>query len=322
MSYFIYIPVLRGCGQTRKKSGMGREEVFFIEENYACMRIIVAGAAGNLGYEVTSVLLEQGHEVVAIDRTIDRLESLRRGLAGLYSLDLRQPKVPGEILRNAELVVTTIGIGRPQKLADFRDVDYQSNLNLLNVAKKAGIQKFVYISVAGVDTDLSVPLLKAKHDFEGELTGSGLQYLIIRPSSYFTDVWRTFMSSAQKGSVTLIKTEEDYRFSPVHPRDVAEFIASNLEPGDRIVNVGGPEDFTYPEISNLCFEMIHTLPKLKMMSVSSFKTLLFLMKPLNPALWSVFRFLLWASTTDLTCPSIGNRNIRDYLRQKLDNQAP
>jgi len=129
------------------------------------------------------------------------------------------------------------------------------------------------------------------------------------------------MSSAQKGSVTLIKTEEDFRFSPVHPRDVAEFIAANLTPGDRIVNVGGPEQFTYPEISNLCFELINKPPKLKMMSVSSFKALLVFMKLFKPALWSVFRFLLWASTTDLTCPPIGSRTIRDYLREQLDNQA-
>ncbi len=285
------------------------------------MRIVVAGAAGNLGYEVTSVLSEHGHDVVAIDRNIQQLETLGSRLAGLHPVDLRNPEGVDSLLKNADLVITTVGIGRPQKLTDFRDVDYQSNLNLLNAAKKAGVKDFIYISVAGVDTDLSVPLLKAKHDFEGELTASGLHYLIIRPSSYFTDVWRTFMSSARKDSVTLIKTEEDFRFSPVHPRDVAEFIAANLVPGDRIVNVGGPENFTYPEISNLCFELLNKPPKLKMMSVSSFKTLLFFMKPLNPALWSVFRFLLWASTTDLTCPSIGSRTVRDYLREKLDRQA-
>ena len=285
------------------------------------MRIVVAGAAGNLGYEVTSVLSELGHDVVAIDRNINRLEPLREKLADLHAVDLRQPEVLDGLLETADLVVTTVGIGRPKKLSDFHDVDYQSNLNLLNAAKKAGIQSFIYISVAGVDTDLSVPLLKAKYDFEKELTGSGLHYLIIRPSSYFTDVWRTFMSSARKGSITLIKTEKDYYFSPVHPRDVAEFIAANLIPDNRIVNVGGPENFSYSEISNLCFDMLNQPSKFKLMSVSSFKTLLFFMKPLNPALWSVFRFLLWASTTDLTCPAVGSRTVRDYLREQLSNQS-
>ncbi len=285
------------------------------------MRIVVAGAAGNLGYEVTSVLLQHGHEVIAIDRNIQRLEALRSKLVGLRAVDLRQKDGWNSLLQAADLVITTVGIGRPKKLTDFREVDYQGNFNLLNASKKAGIQNFIYISVAGVDTDLSVPLLKAKHDFEAELTASGLHYLIIRPSSYFTDIWRTFMTSARKGSITLIKTEEDYRFSPVHPRDVAEYIAANLTPGDRIVNVGGPEQFTYPEISTLCFDMLNRPPKLKLMSISSFKTLLFFMKPVNPALWSVFRFLLWASTTDLTCPAIGARTVRDFLREQLDNQS-
>lgn len=285
------------------------------------MRIVVAGAAGNLGYEVTSELLEQGHSIVAVDRSTQRLDPLRAQLAGVHAIDLQEPSSIGTILENADIVVTTVGIGRPKKLTDFHDVDYQSNLNLLNAAKKAGIRYFIYISVAGVDTDLSVPLLKAKHDFEAELTASGLHYLIIRPSSYFTDVWRTFMMSAQKGAVTLIKTDEEFRFSPVHPRDVAELIAANLTPDDRIILAGGPENFTYPEISNLCFEMINKPPKLTMMSVSSFKTLLFFMKPLKPALWSVFRFLLWASTTDLTCPPIGARTVREYLREQLQQQA-
>ena len=102
---------------------------------------------------------------------------------------------------------------------------------------------------------------------------------------------------------------------------MAELIAANLTPDDRIILAGGPENFTYPEISNLCFEMINKPPKLTMMSVSSFKTLLFFMKPLKPALWSVFRFLLWASTTDLTCPPIGARTVREYLREQLQQQA-
>lgn len=284
------------------------------------MRIVVAGAAGNLGYEVTNVLMQQGHDVVAMDMNTQRLEPLRPKLAGLHSIDLRLPDGLENILKSADLVVTTVGIGRPKKLTDFRDVDYGSNLNLLNAAKEMGIQKFIYISVAGVDTDLSVPLLRAKYDFEAELTRSGLHYLIIRPSSYFTDVWRTFMTSAQKGAITLIKTDEEFRFSPVHPRDVAEFIAANLSPDDRIANVGGPEQFTYTEIANLCFDLLKKPPKLTMLSIPAFKVLLSVMKPFNPALWSVFRFLLWASTTELTCPTIGSRTVRDYLREQLANQ--
>jgi uncharacterized protein YbjT (DUF2867 family) len=282
------------------------------------MRIVIAGAAGNLGSEVTTALIQDGHDVVAIDANTQRLEPMRPQLAGLYTVDLRKPETIGDILKAADLVITTVGVGRPKKLSDFQDVDYQSNLNLLRAAQKNGCMRFIYISVAGVDTDLSVPLLKAKHDFEQELVQSGIHYLIVRPSSYFTDIWRTFMSSARKGKITLIGTREPFYFSPVHPGDVARYIADHLEPDDRAVSVGGPERFTYEEISRLCFELLGKPPELRVYSVAVFDGILAVLKILNPALWSVMRFLRWASTTDLTCPSIGKRTVRDYLVEQLN----
>ena len=123
------------------------------------MRVVVAGAAGNLGWEVTNTLLEAGHTVVALDYNIQRLESIRSRLAVMQQIDLRQSAGLQDLLAGAEVVITTVGISRPKKLSDFHDVDYLSNLNLLQAAQKAGVGLFVYISVAGVDTDLSVPLL-------------------------------------------------------------------------------------------------------------------------------------------------------------------
>jgi uncharacterized protein YbjT (DUF2867 family) len=286
------------------------------------MRIAVAGAAGNLGCEITHELVAAGHQVVAIDAFTQRLESVRASLAGLYAIDLRQPESIGPLLDGVEVVVTTVGIGRPKKLTDFRDVDYQCNLNLLRAAQSKGVRKFIYTSVAGVDTDLSVPLLKAKHDFEKELVGSGISYLILRPSSYFTDVWRTFMSSAIKGQITLVKTAQPYRFSPIHPGDVAKFVTNNLELEHCAVSLGGPEQFTYPEIANLCFELLGKPVQVKLTPLPVFDALLFVLKAVNPALWSVFRFLRWASTTDLTAPQVGNHTVRDFLTEQLQKNAP
>ena len=281
------------------------------------MRIVVAGAAGNLGSEVTAVLLGEGHDVVAIDTQIQRLEPLRGRLAGLFTVNLRQPEQIGDLLDGANLVISTVGIGRPKKLNDFRDVDYQGNLNLLRAAQQRGVQRFIYISVVGVNTDRSVPLLKAKHDFEEQLIQSGLHYLIIRPSSYFTDVWRTFMTSAQKGQISLIGTTQSYRFSPIHPGDVAQFIAKNLTTKDCAVSLGGPEEFTYAEIADLCFDLLGKPPKLQITPLPLFDVLLFILRGANPALWSVMRFLRWASTTDLTAPKVGTRKIRVFLSEKL-----
>lgn len=96
------------------------------------MKIVVAGASGNLGLALTQSLLADGHAVVAIDANIQRLEPFRDRLTGLHSLDLRLADSLQEIMPDVDLVITTVGIGRPKKLTDYQQVDYQANLNLLN----------------------------------------------------------------------------------------------------------------------------------------------------------------------------------------------
>jgi uncharacterized protein YbjT (DUF2867 family) len=281
------------------------------------MRITVAGAAGNLGTELVARLLQDGHAVTALDAAPKRLEALRPRLAGLHAVDLRQAASFQHLLAGAELVITTVGIGRPRKLSDYHAVDFQANLNLLRAAQAAGVRRFIYTSVARVDSDLSVPLLKAKYAFEQELKSSGLSWLVIRPSGYFTDIQRTFMTQARQGRITLVGTREAYRFSPIHPADVADFVARNLELAGQSVLLGGPEQFTYAEISQMCFDVLGKPANIQAIPLPIFNILLALLRLLNPPLYGVMSFLRWASTTDLTAPPVGKRAIRDYLRENL-----
>jgi uncharacterized protein YbjT (DUF2867 family) len=124
-----------------------------------------------------------------------------------------------------------------------------------------------------------------------------------------------------KGQDYADPTSEPYRFSPVHPKDVALFIVSNLDQKNQVYPVGGPEQFTYPEIAQLCFELLNKPPKISYMSVTGFDQFLKVLKVLKPPLWSVMRFLRWASTTDLTCPPIGQRTARQYLIDNLARQT-
>jgi uncharacterized protein YbjT (DUF2867 family) len=281
------------------------------------MRILVAGAAGNLGIELVTRLLQDQHTVIALDAQVQRLEALRPRLAGLHEIDLRAPHTFALLLQGVDLVITTVGIGRPRKLSDYMEVDYQANLNLLRAAQAAGVGKFIYTSVARVDTGRRVPLLAAKLAFEQELKASGLHWLIIRPSGYFTDIQRTFMNQAQQGRITLVGTARPYRFSPIHPADVADFVAGNLELKGRSVALGGPEQFTYAELSNLCFELLDRPAVIQTIPLLLFNILLSILRIANPPLYGVMAFLRWASTTDLTAPIVGQRKVRDYLVQNL-----
>jgi uncharacterized protein YbjT (DUF2867 family) len=290
------------------------------------MKIVLAGASGNLGLALTQCLLGEGHAVVAVDANIQRLEPFRGRLAGLHALDLRSPDALQGIMNitpsesAVDLVITTVGIGRPKKLSDYQEVDYQANLNLLNAAGSAGVRRFIYTSVVQVDSDLSVPLLKAKYAFEVALRESSLQWLIIRPSGYFTDIWRTFMGQAQKGRINLIRTDRPFRFTPIHPDDVASFVARNLNLAGQSIMLGGPQDFTYAEISQLCFELLSKPAQIQATPLPVFNILLACLRLINPPVYGVMSFLRWASTTDLTAPHVGSRPIREYLMEKLNKK--
>jgi uncharacterized protein YbjT (DUF2867 family) len=291
------------------------------------MKIALAGAAGNLGKELVECLLADGHSVLALDSNITALTPWQDRLVGLRAVDLRavdlrRPEQLDGLLDGIEIVITTVGISRPRHLNDFQEVDYQANLNLLNAALAAGVPRFIYTSVARVDSDPSVPLLRAKHAFEDRLKASGISWLILRPSGYFIDIWRTFMSAAQRGQVTLIGAPRQYSFSPIHPGDVARFVCQNLMLADRTVDLGGPEDFTYAEISRLCFELLGQPPRLRVIPLPLFNLLIFFLRLANPGLYASMLFLRWASTTDLTGPHIGERRVRDYLSARLVQSAP
>ncbi len=284
------------------------------------MKIAVAGAAGNLGKELVDCLLAEGHSVLALDPSPAALAPWRERLAGIQAVDLRRPEQLAGVLEGIETVITTVGIGRPQRLEDYQEVDYQGNLNLLEAARAAGVRRFVYTSVAKVDTDLSVPLLRAKYSFEEQLKASGMSWLILRPSGYFSDIWRTFLLPARKGPLMLIGVSPERRFSPIHPRDVARFVAQNLDLQARTVELGGPQEFSYSEVARLCFELLGKPAALRVVPLPLFRLLLALLRVTTPTRWATLAFLGWASTTDLTCPPVGTSQLRAYLSACLEQE--
>ena len=73
------------------------------------MKVVLAGAFGNLGADILKELIKQGHEVVAADlkeRDID-------GIKGKYkfaAIDARNPETLKGICDGCEVAITTMGL--------------------------------------------------------------------------------------------------------------------------------------------------------------------------------------------------------------------
>jgi NADH dehydrogenase len=61
-------------------------------------------------------------------------------------------------------------------------VDRQGNRSLIDAAKAANVQQFVFVSAYGATLDSPVPFLRAKAETEASLRASGMPYTVLAPN--------------------------------------------------------------------------------------------------------------------------------------------
>ena len=87
------------------------------------MKVVLAGAYGNLGADIFKALLKEGHEVVALDMMQRDIE-----LNGKYSftkVDVTKPETLVGTCDGADAVITTVGLTKGSATISNYDIDYQ-----------------------------------------------------------------------------------------------------------------------------------------------------------------------------------------------------
>ena len=281
------------------------------------MKVVLAGAFGNLGAEILKELCAQGHEVIAADIK----ERPIPGTEGKYTfkaIDATEYITLKGLCEGADVVITTMGLtGASTKFTSY-DIDYQGNLNLLNEAKRAGVKNFVYISVVKADTAPDVPMVHAKYLFEQELKKSGLTYVIHRPTGYFYDIIKVFKPMISKGKVTLLGKEPVYA-NIVSTEDFARFIVSHMTDENVTYSVGGKEKYSYEEIARMCFEAAGKEPVIKRASPAVFDILAWVNKCKKNGKDAIIKFSKWTLTNDMVGDTIaGDMSFKEYIRKSFE----
>ena len=114
------------------------------------MKVVLAGAFGNLGGEILRALCEKNYEVTAADLKEKEIEGLK-GKYTFVSIDATNPATLKGLCDGAEVVITTMGLTGASTRFTSYDIDQKGNLNLYEEAKRAGVKKFNYISVISCD---------------------------------------------------------------------------------------------------------------------------------------------------------------------------
>lgn len=218
-------------------------------------KVLIAGATGYLGQFLIKEAKKQGCWIRALTRSAEKLSHLDSYIDDMFVGEVTKAHSISEVCKNIDYVISAVGITRQKDGLTYMDVDYQGNRNLLDCALSESVSKFVYVSVFNVHLMQNLKIIQAKERFVSELARSTLNYTIIRPTGFFSDMLE-FLRMAQKGRVNLFGTG-DYRINPIHGQDLAEICLDSLGGSETEIEIGGPEIFTNKQIAGMAFEVAY-----------------------------------------------------------------
>jgi uncharacterized protein YbjT (DUF2867 family) len=230
--------------------------------------VLVVGATGLVGSEVCQKLAQEGEKVRALVRRTssqEKIETLRACDVEICVGDLKEPSSISAACHGVDAVISTASATLSRQAGDsIESVDAAGQMNLVNTAKAAGVEQFVFVSFRQL-SGISSPLGNAKHDVEQAITS--MNFSIIQ-ASWFMEVWLSPALGFDFANATArIYGPGTSPISWVSYRDVAEMCSLALRhpaAARQTIAFGGPEALSpleavarFEEISGRRFKIEH-----------------------------------------------------------------
>ena len=205
--------------------------------------ILLTGATGTIGSELTKILIRQGVPFRALVRSLPAAAALQ----GQPGVEL----VVGDLDDPASLAPGLAGVERAFLLTNSTERAEQQQLNFVQHARQAGVRQVVKLSQWAADRHSPVRFLRYHAAVEEAIRASGLAYTFLRPNLFMQGLLGFRESIVHQGR--FFAAIGDARVSVVDIRDIAAAAAATLtEPGHegRTYNLTGPAALTHAEMAS------------------------------------------------------------------------
>lgn len=222
--------------------------------------VLVAGATGSLGFEICRQLVDKNVKVKALVRTTsnpERIVQLKALGVDIAEGDLKNSSSLESALYGVSAVISTVSSTHSRKEGDsIESVDDAGQNNLVDAARAAGVQQFVFVSFCNMTDEF--PLQNAKRKVEENLSKSGMKYTILQPT-YFMDIWLSpAIGFDYPNGKAMIFGDGSKKVSWIALQDVASFaVAAVTDPAFENITfeLGGPAALSPLDVVSL-FETV------------------------------------------------------------------
>ena len=215
-------------------------------------RVFVTGGAGFVGRNIIEMLGDRPMRLLVRDAR--DASSINGPGIEVAEGDVTKPETLRGAMDGCEAVIHLVAIISEKGAATFDNVIRQGTVNVVNEAKRAGVERVVHMSALGTRNDPRFGYYEAKWQAEQAVKQAGIPWTIFRPSVIFgpgDEFITTLAGLVKTAPVIPIVGGGKSKFQPVSVREVAAAFARALaDPATagHVYDLGGGKTYTYEQM--------------------------------------------------------------------------
>ncbi|CAE21348.1 putative chaperon-like protein for quinone binding in photosystem II [Prochlorococcus marinus str. MIT 9313] len=217
------------------------------------MQVLLVGGTGTLGRQIARRAIDAGHQVRCMVRKPRKGAFLQEWGCELTCGDLLDPETIDYSLDGIDAVIDA-ATSRPDDSASVYTTDWDGKLNLLRACEKAGVTRYVFLSLLAAEKHLNVPLMDIKFCTERLLADSSFDYTILQGVAFMQGLIGQIAIPVLENQTVWV-SETPTAVAYMNTQDVARFAVAALERPETIRRsfpVVGPKAWTSEEIVQFC----------------------------------------------------------------------
>lgn len=205
------------------------------------MSLLVVGATGTLGRQIARRALDEGYQVKCLVRSFNKASFLKEWGAELVRGNLCAPETLPSALEGVTAIIDA-ATARATDSLSIRQVDWEGKVALMQAAKAAGVERYIFFSILDNEKYPNVPLMEIKRCNEAFLASSGLTYTTLRLAGFLQGLIGQYAIPILDNQSIWV-TGQSAPIAYMNTQDIAKFAV-------RALSVPETENKTFPVVGS------------------------------------------------------------------------